>query len=1073
LVAEFADSHGHPTTSWLYEKAADRFDDRMLRAYLFSRASWTASRRVEKSDELLNRAQALEPTGQLLWEFIRAVIGNQAGDVLIATPPIAAAFQLGLSRSLVAALGAPQSEAVDDLAQFADAFAERHPGLFEQARLTVAVNVVAALQTTGQFDLAQILLDGLAVGLSAYGDSQPGSSALGSLVGPRSSTVLLRTAINLYMRVTSPSNREPGLNRDAMLNQAVELALTARDRRRDWGGPTGEPLAIAAQARAASGDRAGALRLVLPPPVGTAGSAEAASQPVVQAAAVLAVGSGNVELALELGAKIEDEIEKRLVTALALSLRQDSHPEAASEYRSALLALGASDRVDQQIRALLGLAMVSDLRSEELSRLENLDPESADLIRAQSFLTAGRTSEAQVLARRYPDSDAAVQIRVNGLMSQGKVTDAIVALEAHGNRQGSERWLEQAAVIALSSGLTSETNRLASRLASSVDTNRRRVGREVLIDSASSSGDWATVLNETRRLLDDELIDQSDPDRNGSITKYRWSRAHALYQLRRLDEAYEVIREHPRLTPADLKQAQLTASILRMIAPSVIDESPDSDGGTGITQAEILAAVVEVAQAFPEDEELVATAVITSLSLPSIEPPDPLLMTKARQLQQQFFEHFPESQVLQRIPLDDSFAGLTEVLRTNLAPGLGQAEQLRRRALVGQLPIGVYAASLRRNYAEGLVRNAVGCYVIRGVDDRIRADEIEAARDSLDRAVVVDTSALFLSEATLGGASELRAHFERLIAASPQRDEILTAKTSLAIRSVGSLGWDRVSNHPIAFEYGAVVTDQWAEDAARLASALEFCEVVEDPPFDGDRGNRAWSSAIRVAGERGLSLIADDAALRLVARTEGVSAFGTFDLLSVLIEAGRLPGEALDNALERLKRIRAAELPLLDQLIEIAENEDWQPTGYAGFLMTRPVTWIPLSVGLQKYMELIRALPEQDAELVAGWCATALFGLCLISPAPMVPIAAGTLLAWTTLELDRPDILPALLAEAELVVRQFLPDVDLVKEVVQRLVITVRQVTPPDLVPHVILSVLAGLDGEVHTQAVAHFLATP
>ena len=55
-------------------------------------------------------------------------------------------------------------------------------------------------------------------------------------------------------------------DRDVALARAEELARLARDRRRDWGGPDGEPLAIAAQARAViAGDVRGALRLLLSP----------------------------------------------------------------------------------------------------------------------------------------------------------------------------------------------------------------------------------------------------------------------------------------------------------------------------------------------------------------------------------------------------------------------------------------------------------------------------------------------------------------------------------------------------------------------------------------------------------------------------------------------------------------------------------------------------------------------------------------------------------------------------------------------------------------------------------------
>jgi hypothetical protein len=118
-------------------------------------------------------------------------------------------------------------------------------------------------------------------------------------------------------------------------------------------------------------------------------------------------------------------------------------------------------------------------------------------------------------------------------------------------------------------------------------------------------------------------------------------------------------------------------------------------------------------------------------------------------------------------------------------------------------------------------------------------------------------------------------------------------------------------------------------------------------------------------------------------------------------------------------------------------------------------------------------MPTREPEDVAGWFSAALFGLCLTTPLQTVPLAAGTLMAWTALELRLPETLPILLAGADRVVGQFVRGVDLLKEVVQRLVATIRQVSPPELFAGVVLALLAGLDEETHTKAVRHFLEAP
>lgn len=1080
LLAEFADAYQHPTAPWLYGEAADRCTDDMLSAYMYSRGAVAASRDLdpETAEEFIARAEAAAPVGCYLWKYFRAALGSDVPALASATLGIVSALDLVFPepvRQALAGSGARAEPDDGDFAAFVDEFAERHPAFLEQTRFTVALATASILQRIpGQLSAAQVLLEELASGIRPYRGAQDGTSALSALIGPRSSNVLLELARTLCMKAADRSSRDMSFDRDAALARAEELARLARDRRQDWGGPAGEALAVEAQARAATGDTLAALRLLMPPPTGTARVVEAASQPVVRVAAELAVGTGNIDLALDFAARIDEPLERRLATALALTLRQDSYPEAAAEYRSALGEPTMMERADQQIRALLGLSMVAELSDSELARLEQLDAEMADLIRAQSFLTAGRISQAQILARRYPDSDGALQIRVSCLLSQGRTIDAVRALETYAARRDDERFLLQAALLAMSSGSRVDASRLAGHVASSNDPARRKTAREILIDAASSRGDWDTVLTEARRLTTDKAIAETDADREKSLQKYRWAQAHALHQLRRMSEAYEVVRADPRLVPADLNQARLVASILRTVAPSIDEASHRQTAGRSISQAEILTAVTEAAQAFPEDEELVATAVMTAFSMPTREPADYALMTKARELHQQFFERFPDSKLIRPIPLDDALTSLQEMLRTQVAPVAEAAEQLQRRAIAGQIPISVCISAFGRNYAEALIRNTVGCYVIRHPDDCISAQEANAARSAIDGTVVLDTSALFLAPIVLGHVTELRAHFEQLLLAASQRDDILQGRATLIMRSSGWLGWDPASDRPAFVQYDPEITERWASEADNLAKALEWCDVIGDPPSDhDDPRHKVWSAPIRLARERGASLVADDAALRAVARNEGVPAFGSLQLLSALVEDRVLPDDALDESYRRLMRIRAAELPVLGRLRDIAENEGWNPAGYAGFLLQRPSTWMPLTHGWRDYTTLVAALPEKKPEEVTGWCAAAMHGLSLITAPATVPAVCAALIVWTLLELQDAAVLAPLLASAERIVGQFAPSADTLEAVVQRLVTTVRQVTPPEMVGNIVLPLLAGLEKEEHAKAIKHFFTMP
>jgi hypothetical protein len=1075
MLAVFADAYEAQMASWLFEQAARRYaGDGVFSSYLYFRAAAAASRAPgpEEAEALLANAGVAAPGGRRLWDFSRAAFGSDVPALAAAAVDVSAALGVVFPAAALQGLGgsaAPEPD--EESAAFCGELAEHHPVFLEALRLTVFFAAVAVLQRTpGQLGSAQMLLEEMAGGVPGYGGDPVGTAAMSVLTGLRSSSISLELAKTLCMRAASRSGRDMGFDRDAALARAAELALVARERRLAWDGASGEALAVAAQARAGAGNVRGALRMLLPAPKGTALSAEAASQAVIRAASEMAVGIGDIELALDLAARIADPLERRLSTALGLTLRSDSYRESAAEYRLALGDPGITGRVDQQVRALLGLSMVDELDDSEFALLRDLDAEMADMVRAQSFLTAGNVAQAQVLARRYPDSDAALQIKISGLISLGREADAASALESYALRQGDERFLLQAALLAMSSGATDEAARLAARVASGNDPARRQVAREILINAALSRNDWDAVLIETRRLIGDQAVAESDPERSKSVNKYRWAQVHALHEQRRMDEACEVIRTDPRLVPSDASQARLTVSVLRSIASSVAGDDGGGTAGHGITQEEIVDAVLEAVGVEPADEELAAAAVATVVSMPDSEPPDFRVVIKARRLHQQIFDQFPDSTRFRMVPIDDRLSGLADFLRVNVASAAQAARQLARAVTAGRIPASVFAALFGRNYAEMLICGSVGCHVVQYPDQEILAQEAEAAKRAIGGTVVVDTSALFLAPVTLGRLTELGVHFEQLLVTASQRDDILQAKISLTMRSPGWLGWDPVSERPTIGRHDPEDIEQWVHEAEDLATSLRRCEVAADPPAESDDPRHvAWSASIRLARERGFSLIADDAALRAVARSEGVPAFGSLQLLSALAENQALPATALAESFQRLAKIRAADLPMHRPLHDIAQDENWNPTGYAGFLLQRPVTWTPLDRGWQEYTSLIAALPEKKPKEVAVWCAAAMEGLSLTAPTSAIPDISAALIAWTLLTVRAPAALPPLLAYAEGLAARCSVRADMLQAVVQRLVDTVGQAVPPEMIGRIVLPLLSGLDEDRHAKAVRFF----
>ena len=205
------------------------------------------------------------------------------------------------------------------------------------------------------------------------------------------------------------------------------------------------------------------------------------------------------------------------------------------------------------------------------------------------MISAGQGTEAQILMRQYDKTVTGLQINVEVLVSQGRMEEAVAALEEYATRHGEERLLLQGAGLAMSAGLLTEAERLAARVSASHDIARRRISLEILIDIAQQRGDWPRVITETRRLLSDAERDNDDPDWEAASLRYRWARVNALFQERDAEGAYTELDSDPPLEATTTSQAMLIIAVLRLIAPLVPEDgSGPLVAGRAITQRDVL-----------------------------------------------------------------------------------------------------------------------------------------------------------------------------------------------------------------------------------------------------------------------------------------------------------------------------------------------------------------------------------------------------------------------------------------------------------------------------------------------------
>lgn len=212
--------------------------------------------------------------------------------------------------------------------------------------------------------------------------------------------------------------------------------------------------------------------------------------------------------------------------------------------------------------------------------------------------------------------------------------------------------------------------------------------------------------------------------------------------------------------------------------------------------------------------------------------------------------------------------------------------------------------------------------------------------------------------------------------------------------------------------------EAWARAAEQLVGRIRACEVVspssvEDPEYSAPDEARPWLDSIELARKRNLPLYSDDFVLRHAARSEGIAAFGTTSLLTVLSNVGRINSEDLEGAMMSLRRHRAVDLPLdKGQVLALATEHGWQ-AGPASFTLTRPPLWQDPQVALTLYQECIAGVLNTDETLLPEWCSAATAGYSR-SVLPVVAAkASGVVLAFT--------ITTASLLSGELKVALFAP----------------------------------------------------
>ena len=233
---------------------------------------------------------------------------------------------------------------------------------------------------------------------------------------------------------------------------------------------------------------------------------------------------------------------------------------------------------------------------------------------------------------------------------------------------------------------------------------------------------------------------------------------------------------------------------------------------------------------------------------------------------------------------------------------------------------------------------------IPGDADR-REHERRAAERALGDRVAVDTSVVALGIRADLDVGRMSTAFKSVLVADELTVDARMAVASARRLADAVLGYDPGLGDHTFTEFDDQQRDTARERAERALGVLSGWQSVKsshlrspEPVEEGDF--RPWDASVRVARAHGLALWCDDLALRGLAESQGITAFGTWALYETLASTARgswLP--AVTELKMRLLRAGIADVPISLSELEMAADFRDGPDAAIQHFLRRPLAW--------------------------------------------------------------------------------------------------------------------------------------
>jgi hypothetical protein len=780
------------------------------------------------------------------------------------------------------------------------------------------------------------------------------------------------------------------------LPEAISLLTRAISQRREWGGPTVALVADLARTVLLDGQFDRVLELTLLAPEGSASPEEATDPGLLRLALIASNFLGRRTLVNKLAAELDDSVSDRILR-MRVGVLSPSRDEARELWNVELQRAVDAEDFPQIASAAISLAHLgTDVR-----------PLVADYI-ARSIMPPSLNELIGALLLARSDFDAALPT-----LRELSRTDMVAAEHMISMLRSAGRDLEAAKDCEILYAFGDNPLFLVQQAGCLIDANDDDAAEPIAIEAinataghpieraklltflgarAGSRGDWGLAerrLTEVVRLFANPtpesvwrvIIAQLNQGKLGraarTLDRYR-------PEIRTKEEAELWLEAASTLRWDEAKASQALSLARRFKDPRL---------STALLGRIVNATYGEDGRSSEDDdlEGLGRRVRMAQVSVPAT------LHHEAFAALQELVDEFGEDTGIRVMRGDpDVLVGDVKDLLQDAATVDRSFDDLLNAARNATVPLGFLAGLRGNSYALMLLQRAMGVLIASSADDEEHAQEVITARRSWGQSVVVDAAAM-LTISGLGPTMGLSGRFQSLRAPANSIRDVHRAGFEIRglAASPGSMRWDSESG-VIIFE--ALSEVEYVRQLRRAQVLEDFAEGLPTGSITGlsllpdipEASHSPWTNPLQLAHDEGLALWSDDLGLRRLARSLGVSAFGTPSLVDAVrdraLEAALSPEDdqvAIDAAVRANRSLAAdlcVDLPLgVEDIASLAEDDDWVPRA-GGAVLSRPAWWAWQEDPIEALIELYGRIPRSMPEVLPDWQKAAMFGLAKALP---------------------------------------------------------------------------------------------